>query len=186
MTLANRITIVRLVLVPVFATLIVIYTRELAWIRRAALGVFIAASVSDGLDGFVARAYNQKTKLGAVLDPLADKLMINVAFVFLAVNQHLAHPVPVWFPVIILSRDVIIVAGSYLINEYFGPVRVRPRISGKLTTVFQMAYIYAVLLEVSFTNILMWSCLGISVLSFFDYLLSGIRQVGSEDMSHEQ
>ena len=99
---------------------------------------------------FVARVYDQKTRLGTVLDPLADKLMINIAFVFLAWNNAFKTPVPGWFPVIVLGRDAIIVMGSYLINEFFGPVRIKPRLLGKLTTVFQMSSIAAVLLEVSF------------------------------------
>jgi len=180
-TLANRITIVRLVLIPVFAVLVMGYTREDQWYRIAALVTFAVAAASDGLDGFVARAYNQKTKLGAVLDPLADKLMVNIAFVFLAVNRQFLIPIPAWFPVIILSRDVIIVLGSYLINEFFGPVRVRPRITGKLTTVLQMATIIAVLLELRFTYELIVATLVIAVISFFDYLYVGIRQIGNED-----
>ena len=180
-TLANRITIVRLVLIPVFAVLVMGYTQEDQWYRIAALVTFAIAAASDGLDGFVARAYNQKTKLGAVLDPLADKLMVNIAFVFLAVNRQFLIPIPAWFPVIILSRDVIIVLGSYLINEFFGPVRVRPRITGKLTTVFQMATIIAVLLELRFTYEWIVATLVISIISFFDYLYVGIRQIGNED-----
>jgi CDP-diacylglycerol--glycerol-3-phosphate 3-phosphatidyltransferase len=180
-TLANRITLVRLLLIPVFIVLVMMYSREQAWIRLTALGVFLVAAVSDGLDGFVARAYNQKTRLGAVLDPLADKLLINLAFVFLAVNQELATPVPRWMPVIILSRDVIIVLGAYLINEYFGPFRARPRISGKLTTTLQMASIIAVLLEVWFAYPLLLAMITVSVISFFDYLYAGVRQVGDED-----
>ncbi len=157
------------------------YTADKSWLRIAALATFVVASISDGLDGFVARAYNQKTKLGAVLDPLADKLLINIAFIFLAVNKELRYPVPPWFPVITLSRDVLIVLGSYLINEYYGPLRVRPRLSGKLTTVFQMATVYAVLLEVHFTFFLLYATLLISVISFVDYLRDGIRQIGNED-----
>lgn len=157
------------------------FTREEPWFRIAALTTFVVAAVSDGIDGFVARAYNQKTRLGAVMDPLADKLLINLAFVFLAVNQELATPVPRWMPVIILGRDVIIVLGSYLINEYFGPFRPRPRISGKLTTTFQMASIIGVLLEVRFAYPLLMATVAISVISFFDYLYAGVRQVGNED-----
>ena len=69
---------VRLLLIPVFVALIVSYTREQPWIRYSALGVYAVAAISDALDGFVARAYNQKTKLGTLLDPLADKLMVNI------------------------------------------------------------------------------------------------------------
>ena len=185
MTLANRITIGRLVLIPVFIVLIMSYTREAPWFRIAALVTFIVAAVSDGIDGFVARAYNQKSKLGAVLDPLADKLLVNLAFVFLAVNDQLRTPIPAWFPVVILSRDAIIVIGAYLINEYFGPVRVKPQVSGKLTTTLQMALIISVLLELDgrFIMGLLIGTLVVSVFSFVDYLRAGVKQVGNEDQA---
>lgn len=185
MTLANRITVGRLILVPVFIVLVMTYTPDQQWLRYAALGVFIAAAVSDGIDGFIARAYNQKTKLGAVLDPLADKLLVNLALVFLAVNEHLRTTVPTWFPVLILGRDVIIVIGAYLINEYFGPLRARPQISGKLTTVFQMALIISILLELPprFVIGLLYTTLAAAVISFADYLRAGIKQVGNEDQA---
>ena len=185
MTLANRITIGRLVLVPVFIGLVMTYTRDRQWLRYAALGVFVTAAISDGIDGFIARAYNQKTKLGAVLDPLADKLLTNLALVFLAVNDQLRTPIPAWFPVLVLGRDVIIVIGAYLINEYFGPVRARPQISGKLTTAFQMALIIAVLLELPtrFVFGILYFTLAVAVVSFADYLRTGIKQVGNEDQA---
>lgn len=172
-------------LIPAFAVCIMFYTTDEPWLRWTALGIFAAAAVSDGLDGFVARAYNQKTKLGAVLDPLADKLLMNIAFVFLAVNQELLYPLPKWFPVIMLSRDLIIVMGSYLINEYYGPVRVRPRMSGKLNTVFQMATIIAVLMEIWWSQPLIYLTLALSAISFLQYLRDGIKQVGNEDTAHD-
>jgi len=180
-TLANRITIGRLVLIPVFVALVVAYVPERPWLRHLALGVFVAATVSDALDGFVARAYNQKTRLGSMLDPLADKLLLNLAFVFLAVNQSLKTPVPQWLPVVILSRDVIIVIGAYVINEYFGPFRARPRISGKVNTAVQMACIIAVLLEAGFVGHVFMVTLVVAVISFFDYLYAGIKQAANEE-----
>jgi len=172
---------VRIVLIPVLAALIMSYTPEKQWIRILALVLYCVAALSDALDGFVARAYDQKTRFGTVLDPLADKLMINVAFVFLAVNREFKEPLPAWFPVIILGRDCIIVLGSYLINEYFGPLRVRPRLSGKLTTVFQMSTVAAVLLELGIARGLIWATLVISIVSFFDYMYVGVKQIGNED-----
>lgn len=181
MTLANRITLFRLFLIPVFVGLIISYTREHPWIRYAALGVYIIASISDALDGFVARAYNQKTKLGAVLDPLADKLLINIGFVFMAVNDQFSTQIPYWFPVVILARDAMIVMGAYLINEFYGPVRIRPQISGKLTTCFQMSLMIAVLIEASFAYPLMIATVVMSGISYVDYLYAGIKQIGNED-----
>ena len=181
MTLANRITLLRLLLIPVFVVCLMSYTRAAPWVRYLALGVYFAAAISDCLDGFIARAYNQKTKLGAVLDPLADKLLINVAFVFLAVNEEFVTRVPYWFPVMILSRDVLIVMGAYLINEYYGPVRVRPRITGKITTVCQNASIIAVLLEVGFAYTVLAITAVMTLVSLVDYMYSGSKQVRDED-----
>jgi cardiolipin synthase len=180
-TLANRITILRLILIPVFNALVVSYTPDKPVVRYMALTVFVIAALSDALDGFIARAYNQKTRLGAVLDPLADKLLLNLAFVFLAVNPNFDERPPMWIPVLILSRDVIIVMGSYLLNELYGPLRVRPRVSGKLTTALQMASIVAVLLQVNFAYELLVVMMAVTIFSFFDYIYDGVRRIGSED-----
>jgi len=180
-TLANRITLFRLLMVPVFAGLVASYTRDQVWIRHTALAVYIAAAISDALDGFVARAYNQKTKLGTVPDPLADKLMINIGFVVMAVNEDFRRAIPYWFPVVLVLRDAMIVMGAYLINEFYGPVRVRPQISGKLTTVFQMSLVIAVLLDVRFVRKLMIATLIMSAVSYLDYMRAGIKQIGNED-----
>ena len=100
-------------------------------------------------------------------------------------NDQLRTPVPAWFPVLVLGRDVIIVIGAYLINEYFGPLQARPQISGKLTTVFQMALIIAVLLELPprFVYAILYITLAVAVISFADYLRAGIKQVGNEDQA---
>jgi CDP-diacylglycerol--glycerol-3-phosphate 3-phosphatidyltransferase len=180
-TLANRITVFRLIMIPVFLVLVMSYTRDAQWMRHLALFIFVLAALSDAADGFVARAYNQKTRLGAVLDPMADKLMINLAFVFLAVNQEFRTPVPAWIPVIILSRDVIIVLGAYLIHEFYGPLRVRPRMSGKFNTVFQMSSIIVVLLEWRIAYPVLMVTIVISIISFVDYIISGYRQIGNQD-----
>jgi len=168
-------------MVPVFVALIACYTREHPWIRYSALGVYVLAAISDALDGFVARAYNQKTKLGTLLDPLADKLMINIGFVFMAVNDQFATRVPFWFPAAILARDIMIVMGAYIINEFYGPVRIKPRITGKLTTCFQMSLVIAILIEARFAWGLMIATVAISAVSYFDYMYTGIKQVGNED-----
>jgi CDP-diacylglycerol--glycerol-3-phosphate 3-phosphatidyltransferase len=172
---------VRLLLIPVFIAFIVSYTREQPILRYAALVVYGIAAISDALDGFVARAYNQKTKLGALLDPLADKLMVNIGFVFIAVNDQFACRVPYWFPVVLLARDAMIVMGAYIINEFYGPIRVKPRISGKVTTAFQMSLMIAVLIEASFTRKLLFATVIMCAVSYVDYMYTGIRQIGNED-----
>ena len=179
-TLANRITISRLLMIPFFVVAIIYYEGQ-PWLRHTALGIYIAAAITDALDGFIARAYNQKTKLGAVLDPLADKLLINIAYILMSVNEYIEPSIPKWLPVIILSRDIFITGGAYVINTYYGPVRIRPRLTGKLTAVLQSASIVAVLVSWRFAWELLMVMLALSLISWVDYFYKGYEQIGDED-----
>ena len=181
MTLANKITVFRLFLIPVFVTMVVLFDREAVHYRWLALGVFVLASVSDGIDGYIARAYDQRTKLGAALDPLADKLLINIAFVFLAWNREFETQIPLWLPVLILSRDSAIAIGAYFINEQFGPLKVSPRMLGKVNTTVQMACIIGVLLEVNFAPYLLVATIVVAVVSLADYIFAGVQQVRTRE-----
>lgn len=181
MTLANRITLFRLLSIPVLCVLFMSYEPGAPWIRHLALFVFVLAAVSDVADGFIARAYNQKTALGAVLDPVADKLMTNVSFITLAANSHFEPGIPFWLPVIVLSRDVLIVLGFYLINEHFGPLRVRPRITGKLATFVYSALVFAVLAGWALVRPLLWVAVAFAVVSFAQYAYAGAQQISDED-----
>jgi cardiolipin synthase len=153
MTWATRITILRLVLVPVFVTLIITYDdtnkREEFW-RWAALAVFAIAGLSDALDGYLARHCNQASALGALLDPIADKLLLFSALVTLSLIPigHL-HPFPVWFPAIIISRDALLLGGYGILRHFQVPVAIRPHWTGKWSTFFTLLAIGAVLLKVS-------------------------------------
>jgi len=180
-TVANKITIFRVMMIPVFIVLVACYTREREWLRHIALAVYVTASLSDILDGYVARRFNQRTLFGARLDPLADKLIVNLGFIFLAANEHFEPVVPLWFPVFILSRDIIIVLGAYAINEYFGPIQVKPRWSGKTTTIFQMSTLIGFLLGVWFAPYLMMATLAITVYSLVDYFYAGCMQAFAKD-----
>src|SRR5271170_605834 len=140
MTWATRITILRLILVPVFVTLIITYDdsnkREEFW-RWAALAVFVLAGVSDAIDGYLARHWNQGSALGALLDPIADKLLLFAALVTLSiVPLGPERPFPVWFPVIIISRDALLLGGYSVLRHFRVPVDIRPHWTGKLSTVF--------------------------------------------------
>ncbi len=175
-TIANKITIFRVLMIPVFVVLVYCYTQEREWLRHIALGVYVSASLSDILDGYVARRLNQRTAFGARLDPLADKLIVNLGFVFLAANEQFEPAIPLWFPVCVLSRDIIIVMGAYTINEYFGPVVVKPRWTGKATTVCQMSTLIAFLLGVPFAPHLLLLTLAVTVFSLLDYVYAGCVQ----------
>lgn len=175
---ANSITIIRLLLIPVFLGLLLFYTPDAGdeWMRIAAFVVFVVAAASDGIDGFVARHFNQKTRLGAVLDPLADKLLINLSFIVLAVLTSLDTDVPRWLPVVVLGRDVTIGGGSYILNKHLGPLTPRPRMLGKLATWAHSIAIAAVVINFPYAESILMVVVTISILSLMDYLLHGYEE----------
>ena len=149
-TVPNLLTVFRMVLIPVFVSLL-FYQRFLL-----ALFVFILAGVTDGLDGLLARRFNQKSQLGTILDPIADKLMLVTSFVVLSmrsvfpqpVPSHL--PVPFWVTVAVISRDVFILVGAAAINIVTGFRGFRPSTLGKINTTVQIAAITAIIFAASF------------------------------------
>jgi cardiolipin synthase len=154
MTWATRITILRLVLVPVFVTLILAYDDTTSEgkpdeiYRWAAIGIFVLASLSDALDGYLARHWNQGSALGALLDPIADKLLLLAALVTLGLIP-LGHlrPFPLWFPAIIISRDALLLGGYSVLRHFHVPMDIRPHWTGKASTVFTLLAIGAVLFK---------------------------------------
>jgi CDP-diacylglycerol--glycerol-3-phosphate 3-phosphatidyltransferase len=175
-TVANWITIARLLAIPFIATSIAVYSPLRPEWGTVALVAFLAAAASDAADGFVARVFRQKSRFGAILDPLADKLLINVTLVFLAVNETFAYPVPRWFPVLVLARDVVIGMGAYALSDYFHTLRVKPRLTGKLTTALQLSYIIAALMQIFLAPGLLYAASALTAISFLDYFVEGLRQ----------
>ncbi|MCX7007962.1 MAG: CDP-alcohol phosphatidyltransferase family protein [Kiritimatiellaeota bacterium] len=155
LTLATKVTIVRIMGVPVFIALLVYYLiglrngEDIALERTLALVVFAAVALTDALDGYLARSRNEVTDLGRMLDPIADKALLLSGLVLLTRPSlpALAPHIPVWFTTLVISRDVVLILGSFLVHELAGNVTVQPRISGKLATVFQMATIIWVLVD---------------------------------------
>ena len=129
LTAANQLTILRMLLIPAFVILLLYGHR--GW----ALLVFFAAGLTDLLDGLIARATGQKTTLGAWLDPMADKLLIVTMFIVLTLPDiGSANRLPLWFTVLVISRDVAIVLTAAVINLAVGPRTFRPSIFGKIAT----------------------------------------------------
>src|SRR5215813_12511023 len=145
----NLLTVFRMVLIPVFVSLL-FYQRFVL-----ALAVFISAGVTDGLDGLLARRFNQKSSLGTILDPIADKLMMVTAFVVLSLRSVYPHPipshlpVPFWVTVTVISRDVFIVVGAAAINIMTGFRGFRPSWLGKISTGVQIVAIATIILAAS-------------------------------------
>ena len=129
LTAANQLTILRMLLIPAFVILLLYGHR--GW----ALIVFLTAGITDLLDGLIARAAGQKTDLGAWLDPMADKLLLVTMFIVLTLPDiGSANRLPLWFTILVISRDVAIVATAAVINLAVGPRTFRPSIFGKLAT----------------------------------------------------
>ena len=160
-------------------TLLFILDGEFAW----ALGLFVVAGSSDGIDGYLARRYNWQSPLGALLDPVADKLLVAGMFFTLAMVQL----VPVWLAAIVIFRDVVIFGGAVAYNFLIRPVEGEPTIVSKLNTVLTMLFLTFVLTQAAFgwpgqeaTLVLGASILVTVVISGVDYVVSWSRRASEE------
>src|SRR5262245_557213 len=142
MTTANKITITRIFMIPLFVLMAVYYGRSVArgepqeWQRYAAIMLFVLAAASDGLDGYIARRYNQRSQLGVILDPIADKGLLITAIITLSISNWY-YELPAWFPVLVIARDVIVVIGALVLHLLNGTVTVKPSWTGKCATALQ-------------------------------------------------
>ncbi|MFH1122811.1 MAG: CDP-diacylglycerol--glycerol-3-phosphate 3-phosphatidyltransferase [Pseudomonadota bacterium] len=135
MTVPNLITMIRIILAPVF----IIYLINDQFI--SALIVFIICGLTDGVDGMVARLFNQKSRLGTYLDPIADKTLLVAAFIVLSVRGFL----PAWLTVLVIARDVMISLGVFVMSQYRLDFRIAPSILSKVNTCLQFVTVIAVL-----------------------------------------
>jgi CDP-diacylglycerol--glycerol-3-phosphate 3-phosphatidyltransferase len=198
MTAANKITVVRILMIPLFVTLAIYYGESiqrkepLEWIRYAAIITFLVAAVSDGLDGYVARRYKQRSALGAILDPIADKGLLLSGIITLSIsNWSQIDPTygrfPAWFPVLVITRDAVIVIGAAILHFFIGnKMKVRPSWTGKVATVCQMCAIAWVMLQLRFLPLLfVVSVAGaFTFISGAIYILEGVRQLQAEGHAH--
>jgi cardiolipin synthase len=187
MTTANKISILRVLLVPFFVGLMLYYTHTDGEVYRLlALLCFALAAVSDGVDGYIARRYNQRSELGAVLDPLADKLLLVSALVLLSLDSGgRFERLPLWLVVAVIGRDVILALGAYAIHHYVGKTRVRPHLTGKIATVLQMTVVLWALFQWD-ARWLWWWCLGAALFTGISgalYVLDGVRQLAASPRS---
>lgn len=187
MTTANKITIFRILLIPFFIAQVLYYSHSgEEWHRLAALLTFAAAAISDGIDGYIARRYNQRSELGSVLDPLADKLLLVSGLILLSFNNepHLIQ-IPIWLAAAVFGRDLILALGALLIYVYCQSVRVRPNFIGKMATVFQMAVVLWALLKWD-NDWLFWIMVGAGIttgVSGLIYVFDGMRQLSASPHS---
>lgn len=170
LNLPNVLTLIRLFSIPVFIGFVTRHDYTYA------LYVFVAAAVTDGLDGAVARWFNEKTELGAFLDPAADKLMLVSAFVVLTFQQDL----PGWVLGVVIIRDIVIVIGYFMLSFFTAErIPVRPSYLGKASTFFQLGCIIGALLHLGATrpqewNALIYTTVGITAASGVHYTYRGL------------
>lgn len=167
----NILTILRILLIPVFITSI-LYDRYLQ-----ALFIFLAAALTDVLDGYVARSRNQQTQLGAFLDPLADKFMLVSSFIVFSIYGW----IPIWLTIIVISRDVVVTTGWVLLYIITDEMKVEPSVPGKTAIALQFVLFLFVLMHINFglfpalQKPLIWSTAAVTALSGFHYLLRELK-----------
>ena len=167
----NILTVLRILVIPLFVILLI------RGLHAYALLVFIAAGVSDGLDGLIARALNQRSELGAILDPIADKLLLTAAYVTLGVLKD----IPGWLVVVVISRDVLIVTGIAVLTFTRVPFTIRPSLISKWTTVAQVVTVAFNLMDLQAVwagtamHSLYWVTVAMTVLSGLHYTYIGLH-----------
>jgi cardiolipin synthase len=179
-TVANQLTLLRMLLIPIFVILVV-YGRP-GW----ALFTFVVAGITDGLDGLIARRAGQKTSLGAWLDPMADKLLLVTTFVVLTVpGTDLVNRFPFWLTILVITRDVVIVTTVAIVTAVMGVRTFRPSIYGKAATgvylvscVVLMWFNYLGRSSV-FVEGAKWASLAITLVSGFHYIAHAARIINA-------
>lgn len=171
MTFASKITVTRILLVPVFVVLAFRYGASFdaghpdPWLRWSAVAVFAIAALSDGIDGWVARHFNQRSQLGAFLDPLADKLLMGhgVLVGTLVDWGEVGWHLPMWFAIVVWSRDALMIMGLIVVKAAKKRIHFEPHFSGKFATASQMITLAWITFGIFKINPV-WPC---SVAAFF-------------------
>jgi len=197
MTTANKITVARILMIPAFVTMAIYYGQSiqrgapLEWQRFTAIVIFLVAAISDGLDGYVARRYSQRSSLGVILDPIADKGLLLSGIITLSIsNWSESDPdygrFPAWFPVLIITRDAVILLGAVVLHLLNGKVQVKPHWTGKVATVCQMCAIGWVMLQLHFLPLLFVVIVAgtFTLVSGIVYVMYGVRQLQAAGHAH--
>lgn len=170
----NIITFIRIVIIPVFVT-------ALAYKKyNYALLLFIIASITDTFDGLLARLTNQKTRLGAFLDPLADKFLLVTSFILFTVYGW----IPKWLTITVISRDLIVILGWLLLYLVYHVTKVEPSLIGKAAIASQLLLIAYTLLSINFAAVqlpggwMLWTVAVLTIVSGFQYIYRGLRHAG--------
>src|SRR5258706_16480201 len=171
MTLANKITVLRIVAIPIF--IIALVEHSMTWARM----IFIVSIFSDALDGTLARIRGERAPLGSFLDPLADKLLLVATFV---AYTYLGW-IPIWIFIAVLSRDMLIILGWTVVYILTGNSKIEPRFLGKVTTALQMAVALGRMIDVppDLYNVTLYAMITVTILSALDYIWIGNKRLGA-------
>ena len=179
--LPNSLTVLRILLVPVFVGLFLYGHYD------AALITLLIAALTDVLDGMIARLTDQRTRLGEYLDPLADKLLLMSAIITLSVLDF----IPIWAVIVVVSRDAILLVGTVIANLSETNINISPTAMGKGTTFAQVCYVIAIMLQVtgqvsgSLVEPFLWVMVILTVGSGVHYLWRGIQYVNGTNTTIE-
>jgi cardiolipin synthase len=171
MNLPNSLTLLRVLLIPLFVILII--NKAFSW----ALVTFVLAGITDAIDGLIARLAHQRTELGAYLDPIADKLLLSSAFVTLAIIEL----IPSWLTVIVVTRDLIILLGFLMFFLTNHRPKMGPSLISKVTTFLQISMVILFLLSENYIipafvyNVLIYTVVVFTVISGTHYIFIGAR-----------
>ena len=175
MNIPNSLTILRILLVPVYIGFMTYGSYGYA------LATLLTAGLTDGIDGYLARKLDQRTRLGTLLDPLADKVLLTSSFISLAV----LHLIPLWLVILVVSRDLILLLGTAVAHVTSTPINVKPTFLGKGTTLFQLSYVLLVVLltwrglDLAMLTPLLMMMVGFTLASGLHYLYRGFRDTNA-------
>jgi len=188
---ANRITFFRLFCTPIIVVLLLHYKEkvaigtcepELLKIRLLAVIILCLAIISDAADGFIARVYKQKTLLGTILDPFADKLLLMSTTIVLSIPLGFKYQIPSWLVVTIISRDILILVGALVLYLLFGKIKFLPMATGKITTFLQMSTVFLVLIQHSICNYFFHITLIFTIISGINYIYRETKLINNQTL----
>ena len=197
-TIPNYISIFRLMIIPVFVIALLDFSEsgvEISW--WTAVIAFCVASISDGIDGYIARRFKQRSELGTFLDPMADKLLLLSGLIILSFSSNHLPKLPVWMIGMVFGRDLFLLLGFFVITYWCGKMKIQPHFLSKCATVLQMFVVaWGVLgrkdqfgLE---TDLFFWWCLlatictGLTFLIYFPAGMAQLRAVPASSPSKDQ
>ena len=186
MSFADKLSISRIILIPVFVSFLV-YSRCYDYFRYIAMSVFSVAVITDFFDGLIARIKKEKSHIGKVIDPLADKLLLLTAFICLRL---LKFNIPLLAVIIVVSRDIIILLGIAILHFLKVEVPITPLFWGKLTTFFQILAVFSALLDsllpFYFLNFIYSVAVIFTLISGIGYIRRGIVSLNSVEAKARQ